>query len=249
MICHRNSFVKVREYKKPDKYEIYQEIFDVKREWKMCRACMFKFQKRNYKLSLLEGIYQKGYRDKAFRGMNIRQAYNQVYRLQERSESWQRAEWFKTNLPGVKTVLDVGAGLGIFATHLKQFGFDVECTEENAHSKRWIGKVLKFKVYDEIPAQPYDAISICHLLEHIEKPDEFLKLLPSEKIFIEVPDAGYWDKLPDDHDDFNSCHLWGFDFQTLSILLERNGFKPEASKRVYYPERNLYRLMMVAHAA
>jgi hypothetical protein len=92
-------------------------------------------------------------------------------------------------------------------------------------------------------------VSICHVLEHIEEPDEFIKMLPSKRLFVEVPDAGNWDNLPDEHDDFNSCHLWGFDFHTLSILLERNGFKPVSAKRVFHKKRNLYRLLMVAHAA
>ena len=248
LICGKNASLKFLEYKKPDRYEAYQGITDVKREWRECRACGFKFQKRNYKLPLIEKIYEKGYRDKEFRGMTIRQAYNQVYRFGKESESWKRAEWFKANLPGVKTVLDVGAGFGIFATHLKQLGFDVECTEENRHSVNFISKALKFKVYTEIPSKTYDAVSLCHVLEHIEKPVDFIKSIPSGKIFIEVPDADRWDKLSVEHDDFNSCHLWGFGFHTLSILLEESGYKVVSAKRLYHQERNLYRLMMVAHA-
>lgn len=247
LICDRSGYTRQRSVSAPDRYERYQGIAGVKREWRRCRYCQFLYQTRNYPLAKLEAIYLKGYRDKAFRGVTVRQAYNQVYTLPKpQSESWQRAQWFAAQFKGAQTVLDVGAGLGIFPTHLRDLGYDVACTEQNAHSLRWIRHRLKFECFEEIPARPFDVVSLVHVLEHVEKPDGFLKAMPARRLFIEVPDGSRINELADDHDDLNSCHLWAFDFHTLEILLNRNGYRVTAANRVTYDQRSLYRLRMAA---
>ena len=248
LICGRSRFTTLREYQEPDIYEKYQGITSVYRAWRQCRSCMFQYQIRNYPLNELEAIYKKGYRDKAFRGVNIRQAYNKVYVLpKDQSESWQRAEWFSKNVNVGKRVLDVGSGLGIFPKHLMDFGYEVDCTEENTHSVKFIKNVLKIPCYTKLPKiMNYDIISLVHILEHIPDPDDFIKKFGGIKLFIEVPDGKYFDTLKNSHDDLNSCHLWGFDFHTLELLLQRNGYHVTAAKRVHHDKRNLNRLMMVA---
>lgn len=248
MICKKSGYVTLRRSNAPDKYESYVGIKDASRSWRQCRSCMFQFQVRNYPVSELEAIYKNGYRDKEFRGENIRQAYNKVYALpKNKSESWQRGLWFKQNSNGGNRVLDIGSGLGIFPKHLMDLGFEVDCTEENLHSIRWIKNVLKLECYNKIPkVLDYDLISLVHVLEHIEKPVEFIDSLSGKKLFIEVPDASFFLHLEDDHDDLNSCHLWGFDFHTLDFLLQKSGYHIYAAKRFHYPERNLRRLAVMA---
>jgi hypothetical protein len=248
IICKKSGYTTLRKYEAPDIYEKYVGIENVKRSWRQCRSCMFQYQVREYPLADLEVIYKKGYRDKKFRGMNIRQAYNKVSSLpKDKSESWQRATWFKQNCNGANKILDIGSGLGIFPKHLIDLGFKVDCTEENLHSIRWIKNVLKLECYNQIPkVLDYDLISLVHVLEHIEKPGEFIDSLSGIRLFIEVPDASFLLHLEDDHDDLNSCHLWGFDFHTLDLLLQKSGYYIYAAKRFHYPERNLRRLAVLA---
>ncbi len=250
LICaSKNAQEIVHETHEADMYEEYMSIHNIEREWWRCGHCGHYKQTRNYELSQLEKIYDYGYRDPKFRGESIEQAFDRIVATPWRdSENKQRAEWF-SSFTAHEKVLDIGAGIGVFTVLLKDFGYDVECTESNSISRRFIeGKGLK--CHDSIPYdRSYWAVSLVHVLEHIPEPDDFLKAVRKvcrRHLFVEVPDAREFAYLKKGHDEFNSCHVWFFTLQNLITLIERNGFEVVEASRKFYPQRKLSRILVLA---
>ena len=83
-------------YRKPDKYEKWIGLKDIKRLWVKCKGCGFHWQLRNYPLSKFDELYRDWYRHPQFRGENIKEAYTRIqnYRLTYESENEARYVWF-----------------------------------------------------------------------------------------------------------------------------------------------------------
>jgi len=226
-------------------------IENVERDWARCINCGHYQQSRNYPLAELEKIYKDGYRDFRFRGETINQSYNRVIGTPH-NENSQRCEWFIGNIGEVKTILDFGSGLGVFPEYLSNRGYSVDCVETNKDSQAFIKNEIKLPCYEEIPGKQYDVISLVHVLEHIEKPEDFLPLwceqsplLNTDKLFIEVPDAIEFELLDKNHDEFNSCHCHFFTPENLEKLLNKCGYQVLEMQDVHYKDRNLSRIMMI----
>lgn len=246
LICGSNVSEPVFAYTKPDKYESWQGIWNILRKWSRCTVCDFHFQTRSYDLSELEGIYKEGYRSKTFRGETIESAFNRISKRPTENEKRVKFVQYAINLTD-KTVLDIGAGIGIFANSIKDDCMSVECVEENKLSVKFIQNTLGIRCYEGIPDAEYDVVTLIHILEHITDPDAFLRQLKAmtKWLFIEVPDASMFELAEQDHDDFNSCHLWSFGPDHLIKLVERNGFFFKEIRRPFYPGRNLRRIWAV----
>ena len=178
LICgSRNASEKLYTYSEPDKYELWAGIKNVRREWRRCGVCGLCSQYRNYKLSILETIYQSGYRDPGFRDETIDQAFKRINSLPEHdSENYQRVEWLNGVLPMTEgTMLDIGAGIGVFANAMRN-EWKVDCVECNEYSIDFIRKTIGLECKKEISGM-YDLITAVHVLEHISDPDKFLKVL------------------------------------------------------------------------
>lgn len=246
IICDSKKWEEIHLYTTPDKYEKYMGIEDVERDWARCLGCGHYQQDRNYPLADLEKIYEDGYRSFDFRGETIDQAYNKVVSI-PKNENSQRCEWFIENIGEVKTILDFGSGLGVFPQFLSNRGYDVDCVEINKDSRAFIQDRLKLPCYESNPAQKFDVITLVHVLEHIEKPGDFLPLLNADKLFIEVPHPIEFDLLDKNHDEFNSCHVHFFNMPNLKKLVESCGYEVKAMSMQYYKDRNLTRTMMICN--
>jgi len=227
-------------YTKPDKYEKWIGLKDIKRLWVKCKECGFHWQLRNYPLSKFDVMYRDWYRHPQFRGENIKEAYTRIqnYRLTYESENEERYIWFAKNIKfnDAKKVLDVGSGVGVWPKILKDAEFDVTCVDTNWDSVKFI-QDLGMPCYRDLKDVHgyFDTVTLVHVLEHILDLDGFLeqvrmRLRKGGYLFVEVPDSHGFYHLNKDHDDFNSTHQWFFGIRSLWIVLERNGFKP----RIYY---------------
>jgi SAM-dependent methyltransferase len=240
-------------YCKPDKYEKWVGLEDIKRLWVKCKDCGFYWQMRNYPLSKLETIYAAGYRSRSLQGETIEAAYFRVqsYRVTGTSENEPRYLWFAKNIKYLKAnkVLDVGSGLGVWPKILQDAGFDVTCVDTNWDSVRFI-QDLGMKCYyhlSDVVGQ-FDTVSLIHILEHIQDIDGFLKQVRARLngyLFVEVPESSEFDFLSKHHDDFNSCHQWFFNYDSLWKVLERNGFSPFT--RIVRRKHGKSRLLMLCN--
>lgn len=256
-ICgNAKGWMVVSTHDKPDKYEKWVGLSSICRSWVKCFKCGFLHQVRNYPLWQLEHIYKDGYRDPKFRGESIAEAFNRLYRV-ENSENEQRYIWFAMHVKysDSKKILDIGSGIGLWPKLLHDAEYEVICIEENRSSIDFINQKLAIKCYRDnfldLGKDKFDTVSLIHVLEHMEDPDQFLrkvrrKIRQGGYLFVEIPDAEEFDYLPIDHDEFNSCHVSFFDMPNLYRLLDRGGFRVTHLQKMRYEDRNLTRIMCLA---
>jgi SAM-dependent methyltransferase len=248
-ICGSNGWINSVLMKNPDKYEKWMGITDVRRRWRKCLGCGTWHHLRNYPLEELDKIYSDGYRNAKFRGETIDEAFVRIVKIPN-SENDARVNWVtESSVIGVpETLLDIGSGLGLFPFRMRQLGSEVFCVEYNKDSIKFMEN-MGMSCSDEIPDYAkFEAVSITHVLEHIENPVEFLKdlhvpLRSDGKLFIEVPDAIEFELLFPTHDDFNSCHTHFYDVPSLCKVLSRADYSVVDLHREHYKERNLHRIM------
>lgn len=141
------------------------------------------------------------------------------------------------------SVLDVGCSAGQFLHALKGRVKTRVGLELSSSDVAFIRKNLDFKVYNEpvetasIKEGPFDLVTALQVLEHVERPVEFLKALgaqlkPGGYLYLELPNIddvlvskyrvpGYLDFY------YREPHLSYFSRKTLARALKEAGFKGE----------------------
>lgn len=255
LICNHTKFEPVFSYNKPDMYESWMQLSEVRREWQKCKVCGFHRSVRNYSLKKFQKIYVDGYRDNEFRGKTIKEAFDAILAIdKDKSENFQRFKWFIQNITNKShgKALDIGSGLGVWPYVLKKANYDVECIELNQESCSFITNELGIPCYTKPKeGNKYDIISCVHVLEHIEDARDFVSSLiallnPGGEIFFEVPDAVEFNYLDKDNNEFSSDHVWFFDLSALYRFLDSCGLEMIHTYRPYYEERQLSRILTIA---
>ncbi len=262
MICFHKETLPVRRYTKPDAYMKLIDFEYGDREFRYCLGCGLISQLNHLMDGDLEEIYEN-YRSDVFRGSTLKETFDDIYnKPYKNSENKQRFTWFQKNmLTDKKKFLDIGSGYGPWPCIVKENGGAyVTCIEPNSDSVNFMLDKLNMPSYCTTVEEYlkndkweyFDIISIVHVLEHLRNPDEVLKglnarMIKGGKLFIEVPDPVEFTYLPNDHDDFNSTHLWFFDMASLYRLVEGCGFQIDIAERTRYKDRDLTRLRIIAH--
>jgi hypothetical protein len=113
-------------------------------------------------------------------------------------------------------ILDWGCGVGNFITSNPDSyyvaGYDV-----NPHAG--------FPNY-ELFHDWWDGVTLWDVLEHVYRPDLFLRLLKSEFVFIVTPNASYIDNLKEWKHYKPNEHQHYFTESSLGWIMRRAGFKP-----------------------
>ena len=145
----------------------------------------------------------------------------------------------------VKSVLDIGAGVGNFAQFLKNKGYKVSVVEQNeaAHNSCAEKGLTSFKSTNNIlNTDRFDTLTLWHVLEHLPNLEEafkqFNKLLVSNgTLFVAVPNWKSNDAL---HYKENWAgldvprHLWHFSTPGLVKLAKAHGFTPVACHPLWF---------------
>lgn len=141
----------------------------------------------------------------------------------------------KNLAPQTRDVLDVGAGLGLFAHFLAEDGFTAEILEPSSTAVAYAQKNFNLKGYVGFIEQnditkKYDALTMTALIEHLLDPRAALRsmrelLKPDGILYLCTPDIE--ESVP--HVSLNSTftfqHVYNFSLNTLTALLSREGFE------------------------
>lgn len=135
--------------------------------------------------------------------------------------------------PGDGVWLDIGSGYGfwqMFLNEKKRHNFGIEIEKNAVRYGREMGvNVDQVSIENFSPTNSFSVITMCDVLEHVEKPQEILakcfEMLESGGLlYIQVPNVlglkyPYGDSLGLPH------HLWQFDPATMKTLLKQQGFR------------------------
>jgi len=195
---------------------------------KICRNCSHIFQ-TEIKKDLIDLIYDEFY---MYYNLDTSIEFQDVYR--ERT-----LEFIKVVLSQEKDqkILDIGCGEGTYFPFFETIGYECFGIEPSGKAKIAKERNPKAHISDEyfetsetnIFNTKFDIILMNWVLEHIIEPDSFFEKLKifvksSTKLIIQVPDVQYYI-------DNNLAlfyvheHINYFTIETLSLFLERKGFK------------------------
>lgn len=129
-------------------------------------------------------------------------------------------------------VLDVGAGAGFFPFVVQSRGYEVRGIEPNQGFCDWGCKVLGVQVSGgflqdfDFTGEPFDLITLNHVLEHLPDPASALSTLrswlkPDGVLVVEVPDVESDWHAPDKR--FHIGHLYNFNRDNLLRLALAQG--------------------------
>ncbi|MBT6047893.1 MAG: class I SAM-dependent methyltransferase [Candidatus Scalindua sp.] len=133
----------------------------------------------------------------------------------------------------INTMFDIGAGYGFWMDYCRRQGIEVkgiEISEEavNYGKEKMYLDIEKTSLEDFNFYSQYALYNLCDVLEHLKNPNRDLRIIhnamkPESLLFVQVPDVlGF--KIPINHNMGLPHHIWQFNFKTLKILLEKNGF-------------------------
>jgi 2-polyprenyl-3-methyl-5-hydroxy-6-metoxy-1,4-benzoquinol methylase len=148
-----------------------------------------------------------------------------------------------TVAPVAKRILDIGSGRGFTLYYLKRFyGFTRTAgTQISRNAFEFSKNKLALEIYDkdllELPLDNggFDVITIWHVLEHVNKPEQYIEKISSllddrGKFIVEVPNYNSWSRsftgkywLSYDL----KHHIFFFTPASLSAMLVKHGFRIE----------------------
>lgn len=206
-----------------------------------CEYCGFKHIIPIPTAEELEEVYREDYYTKE------KPLY--IERSKEDEKWWdivyeERYEIFEELLkPGRRRILDVGSGPGFFLAHGKKRGWNVTGIEPSSKAAKHarsldlniIENFLSWETAKQM--EKYDVVHMSKVLEHIPNPIELIEVA---KDLLDIDGLIYVD-VPNDYSPFQKAlrvacdykpwwvapphHINYFDFDSLSTLLKKAGFK------------------------
>jgi 2-polyprenyl-3-methyl-5-hydroxy-6-metoxy-1,4-benzoquinol methylase len=172
---------------------------------------------------------------------------NKLYQRVRKFTLRQKASLIIRNTSAQGSILDIGAGIGAFLDQMKKSQWQITGIEPDegarAHAKNLFGiDLLNTPALQQLPHNSYDAITLWHVLEHVEALHAYVEKLkallkPGGKIFIAVPNytstdahiyGNYWAAYDVPR------HLYHFTPKAMSVLMQKHGLKIIATKPMWF---------------
>ena len=215
---------------------------DYRRELYRCRSCGHMIS--SHEMSM-EALYEGDYVDATYGAKGLRGTYDRINNLPEnRSDNVGRVnclnEWMMQENPEMmgrmsRTLLDVGAGLGVFPYRMKQAGWTCTALDPDPravrHARDVVGVAGLCGDFMRLePESRYDLISFNKVLEHVELPVDMLNrsrqwLASGGYVYVELPDAGGATQDGFHREEFFIEHHHIFSAASLSLLAGKAGLE------------------------
>ncbi len=153
-----------------------------------------------------------------------------VYRMVRRFNVALKLKWLQSAAPPGRTLLDYGCGTGDFADVARSESWNVFGLEVNGAARAVAEKrnLTVWKDRQESAKTKYDAITLWHVLEHLEDPVEVKQWIAerlSERgvLIVAVPNHRSWDAQH--YKEFWAAydvprHLWHFSKESIHAIFE-----------------------------
>ena len=175
---------------------------------------------------------------------NKNSLFDKIYNFIRRRSFKYKHRIIKQYHPQAKSLLDYGTATGEFLAYMSQETFLVSGVEPSKKARDIANERLKNKVsvsIDEID-EKFDVITLWHVLEHVENPDELIeklrkRLMPEGIIVVAVPnfksyDAQFYKKHWAAYD--VPRHLWHFSAKSIDRLFQKHKMRVVAQKPLYF---------------
>lgn len=196
----------------------------------ICRGCGLIWSDPRPDDQELKTFYSHNYRLE-YKGLT-RPQKKHVYR--DAVEAMRRYRFVKGLLQPKDTLLDVGAGTGVFVCYLRKLGFNACGIGTCENHSRYARDILKVPVRtgfcrDVDGKKSYNIITLHHVLEHMADPLAELKhlwclLQDDGHLVVDVPNAE--DIRQDPGNRYHKAHIYSFNPETLAALGITAGFVP-----------------------
>lgn len=143
------------------------------------------------------------------------------------------------------TILDIGAGLGVFPYKIKEAGWQCTALDPDNRSVNHIQQVVGVEAIqaDFMSVQNvgrFDVITFNKVLEHVEDPIKMLAksadyLQPGGFVYVEVPDGEVAMKDGPRREEFFIDHPHIFSLTSLALLAKRSKFTVKLIERLQEP--------------
>ncbi len=223
-------------------YTVSRECFAI---WE-CGSCTLRFTQDVPGAGSI-GPYYKS-EDYISHSNTSRGLVNKLYQLVRRRTMLQKKKLVQ-KATGLShgTLLDMGCGVGTFLHTMKEGGWQVTGLEPDADARKagetlYGLSILPADVFERLPAESFDAITLWHVLEHVHDLQGYIRKLnsllkPGGKLFIAVPN--YTSKDAQAYGEYWAAydvprHLYHFSPLSLDTLMKRNGLKVERFLPMWY---------------
>lgn len=212
------------------KYKGLVNICDeYKKEICVCQTCEHIFEANPFDEETLSKYYKQ-----LSKYENISE--NQELPLENIKSAKRQVDFVEDAQLGTKSVLDIGASMGILLNTFKTRGYDVFGIEPSKNNKIFAKNRFDIDLYsgtleeyvNEENKRVFDIVTMSHVLEHTADPIGFIKnaaSLSDKYLFIEVPVMNVTMNT-EAYGIFFYEHLGYFSNESLSYLMKECGFKP-----------------------
>ena len=248
---HKNKIIYKSKPKNETDFKIKKK--DYFRGYDKCIKCGHYFSNHKYDL---EKIYNKNYSNLTYGTQNkIKKTFKKIIDLPiNKSDNKNRVKRVLKIVDNSYNCLDVGSGLGVFPYELHKKNINITALEKDKNLRNHLKHLnLKIKDFNALTKdkRDFDFISFNKIIEHIQKPDIFVKkflkfIKVNGLLYIEVPSTkALNDKLGVLREEFFIEHFHVFSKKSLANLIKNLKLKVIYIKNIV-EKSNKYTLIALA---